>query len=462
MVDILEDIKKIIGSNAILEGSDISNRASSYWDATPISAKAIVKPKHTDELSLILKQMNDQKQILVTHGGLTGCAQAANTTPDHIALSMERMNKIIEIDDVGGTVTLEAGVILENVQNAVAEKGFFFPLDLGARGSCTVGGNAATNAGGINVIRYGMMRNHILGMEVVLADGTILSSMNKVIKNNSGYDLKQLFIGSEGTLGIITKLIVKLESAPKSKETAIAALDSFSNVIQFLNHMKKEAASSLSAFEVMWGGYYDAVTTEGHHKAPIARNAPYYVITECTGTNSRQDLDAFMSTMEKAFDENIIQDAVIPSSEQQRNEIWNVREGLEPILTNDPIFLYDISLPIIHMEEYVREVETSIARTWPQSDCFVIGHIGDGNLHLFICPKEGDESLHHKSNQIVYDPLKRFGGSVSAEHGIGIEKKEWLSHCRSDTEIILMKTLKKTLDPNNILNPGVIFDLTDN
>ena len=462
MVDILEDIKKIIGSNAILEGSDISNRASSYWDATPISAKAIVKPKHTDELSLILKQMNDQKQILVTHGGLTGCAQAANTTPDHIALSMERMNKIIEIDDVGGTVTLEAGVILENVQNAVAEKGFFFPLDLGARGSCTVGGNAATNAGGINVIRYGMMRNHILGMEVVLADGTILSSMNKVIKNNSGSDLKQLFIGSEGPLGIITKLIVKLESAPKSKETAIAALDSFSNVIQFLNHMKKEAASSLSAFEVMWGGYYDAVTTKGHHKAPIARNAPYYVITECTGTNSRHDLDAFMSTMEKAFDENIIQDAVIPSSEQQRNEIWNVREGFEPILTNDPIFLYDISLPIIHMEEYVREVETSIARTWPQSDCFVIGHIGDGNLHLFICPKEGDESLHHKSNQIVYDPLKRFGGSVSAEHGIGIEKKEWLSHCRSDTEIILMKTLKKTLDPNNILNPGVIFDLTDN
>lgn len=462
MVDILEDIKKIIGPNAILEGSDISNRASSYWDATPISAKAIVKPKNTDELSLILKQMNDQKQILVTHGGLTGCAQAANTTPDHIALSMERMNKIIEIDDVGGTVTLEAGVILENVQNAVAEKGFFFPLDLGARGSCTVGGNAATNAGGINVIRYGMMRNHILGMEVVLADGTILSSMNKVIKNNSGYDLKQLFIGSEGTLGIITKLIVKLESAPKSKETAIAALDSFSDVIQFLNHMKKEAASSLSAFEVMWGGYYDAVTTEGHHKAPIARNAPYYVITECTGTNPGHDQDAFMSTMEKAFDENIIQDAVIPSSEQQRNEIWNVREGFEPILTNDPIFLYDISLPIIHMEEYVREVETNISKTWPQSDCFVIGHIGDGNLHLFICPKEGDKTLHHKSNKIVYDPLKRFGGSVSAEHGIGIEKKEWLSHCRSDTEITLMKTLKKTLDPNNILNPGVIFDLTDN
>lgn len=462
MIDIVEDIKNTIGENAVLEGSDISNRASSYWDTTPISAKAIIKPKNTDEVSLILKRLNDQKHILVTHGGLTGCAQAANTTPDHIALSMERMNKIIEIDEVGGTITLEAGAILENVQNTVAEKGFFFPLDLGARGSCTVGGNAATNAGGINVIRYGMMRNHILGMEVVLADGTILSSMNKVIKNNSGYDLKQLFIGSEGTLGIITKLIVKLESSPKSKETAIAALNSFSNVIRFLNHMKKEASSSLSAFEVMWGGYYDAVTIEGEHKAPISRNAPYYVITECTGTNPDHDQDAFISTMEKAFDEDIIQDAVIPSSEQQRIEIWNVREGFEPILTNDPIFLYDISLPIIHMEEYVREVETNIAKTWSNSDCFVIGHIGDGNLHLFICPKEGDETLHHKSNEIVYDPLKRFGGSVSAEHGIGIEKKGWLSHCRSDTEIILMKTLKKTLDPNNILNPGVIFDLTDN
>ena len=459
MVDIIDEIKNIFGPKSVSLGRDISNRASSYWDPTPISAKAIVKPKDTNELSEILKKLNNQKQILVTHGGLTGCAQAANTTPEHIALSMERMNKIIEIDEAGGTITLEAGAILENVQNAVAEKGFFFPLDLGARGSCTVGGNAATNAGGINVIRYGMMRNHILGMEVVLADGTILSSMNKVIKNNSGYDLKQLFIGSEGTLGIITRLIVKLQCAPKSKETAIAALNSFSDVIHFLNHMKNEAASGLSAFEVMWGGYYDAVTSDGHHKAPITRNALFYVITECTGTDLDHDQETFMSAMEKALEQNIIQDAVIPNSEQQRNEIWNVREGFEPILTNNPIFLYDVSLPIINMEEYVREVENNIAKAWPKSDCFVIGHIGDGNLHLFICPKEGDETLHHQSNEIVYGPLKRFGGSVSAEHGIGNEKKEWLSYCRSDDEIKLMKTLKVTLDPNNILNPGVIFDL---
>lgn len=459
MDDIVEEIRNTYGSKSVLLGSDISNRASSYWDATPISAKAIIKPKNTQEVSEIIKKLNEQQYILVTHGGLTGCAQAANTTPDHIALSMERMKNIIEIDEVGGTITVEAGAILENVQNAVAEKGFLFPLDLGARGSCTIGGNAATNAGGINVIRYGMMRNHILGMEVVLADGTILSSMNKVIKNNSGYDLKQLFIGSEGTLGIITRLIVKLESAPKSKETAIAALNSFSDVIKFLNHMKREASSRLSAFEVMWGGYYDAVTTEEGHKAPIERNAPYYVITECTGTDPDHDQEIFMATMEKALDQNIIQDAVIPSSEQQRSEIWNVREGFEPILSNDPIFLYDISLPIINMEEYVREVEMKVAKTWPLSDCFVIGHIGDGNLHLFICPKEGDQTLHQKSNEIVYDPLRRFGGSVSAEHGIGNEKKAWLSYCRSDEEITLMKTLKKTLDPNNILNPGVIFDL---
>ena len=459
MDDIVEEIRNTYGSKSVLLGSDISNRASSYWDATPISAKAIIKPKNTQEVSEIIKKLNEQQYILVTHGGLPGCAQAANTTPDHIALSMERMKNIIEIDEVGGTITVEAGAILENVQNAVAEKGFLFPLDLGARGSCTIGGNAATNAGGINVIRYGMMRNHILGMEVVLADGTILSSMNKVIKNNSGYDLKQLFIGSEGTLGIITRLIVKLESAPKSKETAIAALNSFSDVIKFLNHMKREASSRLSAFEVMWGGYYDAVTTEEGHKAPIERNAPYYVITECTGTDPDHDQEIFMATMEKALDQNIIQDAVIPSSEQQRSEIWNVREGFEPILSNDPIFLYDISLPIINMEEYVREVEMKVAKTWPLSDCFVIGHIGDGNLHLFICPKEGDQTLHQKSNEIVYDPLRRFGGSVSAEHGIGNEKKAWLSYCRSDEEITLMKTLKKTLDPNNILNPGVIFDL---
>ncbi|MDG1709164.1 MAG: FAD-binding oxidoreductase [Emcibacteraceae bacterium] len=459
MADIIDEIAEQYGPKTVVLGKDIGDHASSYWDPTPISAKAIIKPASTEELSDIVKKLNDAEQIIVTHGGLTGCAQAANATLDHVIISTERMNKLIEIDEVGGTITVEAGAILETVQNTVAENGFYYPVDLGARGSCTIGGNAATNAGGINVIRYGMMRNHILGLEAVLADGTILSSMNKVIKNNAGYDLKQLFIGSEGTLGIITRLIVKLDTATKSQETALVALNSFKDVTNFLKHMRENTANNLSAFEVMWGNYYNDVTGEGAHSAPMERGSPFYVITECCGSDPDNDQTNFLNTLETAFEKNIITNAVIPKSHQERRAIWQVREGFEPILENDPIFLYDVSLPIIHMDQYIKSVEKNVATTWPNSKCYVIGHIGDGNLHLFICPKEGDESLHKKSNEIVYGPLKDIGGSVSAEHGIGLEKKSWLAHSRSEVEITLMKSLKRSFDPKNILNPGVIFDL---
>ncbi len=457
MSDFIDELKSEFGEQTIFTGEEISNRASSYWDPTPISAKAIAKPRTTSELSQIVKRCHDVGQIIVTHGGLTGCAKAADTTPEHVIISTERMTKIEEIDEIGGTITMESGAILEVVQNKVAEKGFYFPLDLGARGSCTVGGNAATNAGGINVIRYGMMRNHILGLEAVLADGTIISSMNKMIKNNAGYDLKQLFIGSEGTLGIITRIVVKLETLAISRQTVLVGLDSFSNVVGFLNHMRKSTGPRLSAYEVMWGNYYDAVTGEGLHKPPLGRGYPYYVITECTGTNPNSDEVVFMKTLEDALEAELIIDAIIPKSEAERQAVWIVREGFEPILTNVPLFLYDVSLPIKNMEGYIAEVQKYIHATWPDGACYVIGHIGDGNLHLMVCPGEGDETLHDKSDALVYGPLKKIGGSVSAEHGIGNEKKAWLSHSRSDGEIELMKTLKKTLDPKNILNPGVIF-----
>lgn len=457
MPNIIDEFLSDYGSKIVLTGDAISNRASSYWDPTPMCAKAIIRPETTQDLSAIIKRCNEAGQIIVTHGGVTGCAKAADTTPEHIIISMERMKKIEEIDEIGGTITIEAGAILETVQKTITEKGFYFPLDLGARGSCTIGGNAATNAGGINVIRYGMMRNHILGLEAVMADGTIISSMNKVIKNNTGYDLKQLFIGSEGTLGIITRVIVKLETLAKSCQTAMVGLENFADVTKFLTHMKSSTGSNLSAFEVMWGNYYKAVTQEGAHKAPMSREYPYYVITECTGTHEESDETIFMTAMETALEQGIIQDAIIPKSEQERQSVWIIREGFEPVLENNPLFLYDVSLPIVHMERYISEVQQNITQTWPDSACYVIGHIGDGNLHLMVCPKTGGEELHHKSDEMVYGPLKEIGGSVSAEHGIGHEKKAWLSHSRTEADINLMKLLKKTMDPNGILNPGVIF-----
>ena len=458
MPDFINKLIADFGTDTILTGKSISDRASSFWDATPISAKALIKPISVEQLSIILKRCNEAGQKIVTHGGRTGCAEGANTASDHVIISTERLNKIEEIDEIGCTITVQAGAILQSVQEKVADKGLYFPLDLGARGSCTIGGNAATNAGGINVIRYGMMRNQILGLEAVLADGTIISSMNKMIKNNTGYDLKQLFIGSEGTLGIITRVVVKLEMAQTLCGTTLVGLNSFSNVIKFLMHMKKSMGSRLTAYEVMWGNYYRALTLPSGHKSPMSRDHPYYVITECSGSDSHHDAEKNTQTLEHAFTQNLIVDAIIAKSEKERQEIWNIREGFEAILENKPIFLYDISLPIKDMEPYIDEVQSQLKAIWPKANCYILGHIGDGNLHLMVCPMHGDNSLYEQSNELVYAPLKKYGGSISAEHGIGIAKKEWLSCSRTHAEITLMKALKNTLDPKNTLNPDVLFE----
>jgi len=459
MTEVIDSLINLLGKDSVLLPEQIAERASGFWDASPMQAKALVRPKTTDDVSSILKLCHASGQNVVTHGGLSGCVEGAKTNSDHVVISLERMNAIEEIDPVGATAVLQAGAILQTVQEKIAEAGLYFPLDLGARGSCTIGGNVATNAGGINVIRYGMMRNLVLGLEAVLADGTIISSMNKMLKNNSGYDLKQLFIGSEGTLGIVTRVVVKLETSPKSRSTALIALDDFSKVTDLLSLMKIEMGANLSAYEVMWGNYYRVVTGEEWHKSPMSRDHDFYVVVECEGSDPERDGDKFTKALERAFENEIITDAVIPQSDREREEVWNIREDFEAISVQKNYYIYDISLPIKYMDAYIQEVQANMQAEWPKGDCYVLGHIGDGNLHLFLLPRQGDENLHHRSDELVYAPLKQYGGSVSAEHGIGHEKKAWLDICRSDPEITLMKQLKLVMDPKNILNPGLIFDV---
>jgi FAD/FMN-containing dehydrogenase len=393
------------------------------------------------------------KQPVVTHGGLTGCVEGAVSRPDEIIISLERMNAIEGIDVQGGTATVQAGVILEVLQNTVAEQGLLFPLDLGARGSCTIGGNIATNAGGINVLRYGMMRNLVLGLEVVTADGTVLSSMNQMLKNNAGYDNKQLFIGSEGTLGIVTRAVLKLFPQPTSCNTALVATDNFDKLITLLNSLQRDLAGTLSAYEVMWGEYFHGVTGEGGHRPPLSRDYPFYVVVEAQGADADSDNARFEGLLEQAFEDETIVDAVIPKSEAERRAVWDIREVFEDIL---PAYLYDVSLPINSMATYIDQVMTGLKKKWPNGDCFVLGHIADGNLHLFTRPGiEGD--LHAESDAIVYAPLQGLEGSVSAEHGIGTEKLNWLASSRSEADLAMMRLLKTSLDPHNLLNPGRVL-----
>ncbi len=463
MSSIVEKLINALGENIVISG-DKMDRATSYWNSKPATAIALARPQTTEQVSQIIKICHENNHPIVTQAGMTNCVSAAEALPEEVILSLERMNKIESIDTTGSTATVGAGVILQTLQEACIDKDMIFPLDLGARGSCTIGGNAATNAGGINVLRYGMARNLILGMEVVLADGTILSSMNQMLKNNAAYDLKQLFIGTEGTLGVITRLVVKISPKPSTVNSALVGLDSFENVTSLLQKSQRELAGTLSAFEVMWGDHFRGVTKKNNddigHRAPMSRDYNYYVMMEAEGSDENSDTDRFMRLLENSFEQEIVVDAVIPKSETERIALWDIREDFEAILAPKPIFLYDVSLPIVDMNSYVKQVKAGLEARWDSVEFYVLGHIADGNLHFFIrCndPLLSYEQAHFASDKIVYSPLKEYNGSVSAEHGIGMEKRDWLSYSRTEAELTLMKTLKRTLDPKFILNRGRVL-----
>lgn len=456
VTDAIANLTNIVGEKHLLDREATAGRVTSFWNPEPMQARALVMPGSTGEVARILGTCHAAGQAVITQGGLTNCVCAVEPGLDDVVLSTEKMTDILEIDPVGGTAVVEAGAILQNVQETLAREGLYFPLDLGARGSCTIGGNIATNAGGINVLRYGMMRNLVLGLETVLADGTVVSSLNRMLKNNAGYDTKQLFIGSEGSLGIVTRAVLRLFPQPRSKQDALVALESFDHVVALLQRVQTDLAGTLSAFEIMWGDYYHEVTGDGWHRPPLARDYAFYVVFQSEGSDPVADEARFERLLEAVFEEGLIVDAVLPKSESEVRHIWNIREDFEAILQYEPQYLYDVSLPLRDMEKYVGDVYRLLEERLPGSVAFTLGHIADGNLHLFVCPRsEGDH--YELANQCVYDPLRAYGGSVSAEHGIGTSKMRWLPHSRSAEDIALMHTLKRALDPKNILNPGRVL-----
>lgn len=456
MTELIERLGEKLNSSQLLVGEALAERAVSYWDASPTKAKVLVFAHSTEDVSFVLGVCHSLGQSVITQGGLTGCVEGAVSDAADLILSLEKMNAIDSIDEIGATATVQAGAVLQVVQEAAAEKELLFPLDLGARGSCTIGGNVATNAGGINVIRYGMMRHLVLGLEAVLADGTIVSSMNHMLKNNAGYDLKQLFIGTEGTLGVVTRVVLRLFPQSRSSNSALVALNDFGSVAALLQQLQAQLGGTLSAFEVMWGNYFYAVTEPGWHRAPMSRDYPFYVMLQADGGNPDSDQLLFESVLESALEAGQVIDAVIPKSEAERRALWDIREDFEAILNPKPVYLHDVSLPIKDMDAYVKLVVDGVQSRWPQGRCYVLGHIGDGNIHFFTAPMQ-DGDWHSEVDEIIYAPLAQFGGSVSAEHGIGTEKLAWLKRSRSVAELGMMCSLKQALDPKGILNPGVVL-----
>ena len=456
----VDTLKKIVGEDAVLSDGKEKTRFDHIWKTEiPTNALAVVFPKDTGQLSSIMKVCFEKNQKILVQGGLTNLVGSTKTFEDEIIISLDRMNKIEEIDEKSRTITLQSGVIVEDAINAVNEKDLLLPLNFGAKGSAQIGGVVSTNAGGLRVLKYGMTRGLILGLEAVLSNGEVISSMKKVIKDNSGYDLKQLFIGSEGTLGIVTRVVFKLEEKPESRCSALVAINNYDNVVNLLKFIEKGLSGKLTGFELMWHETYKTMLDSSEIYSPLLPSTyPFYVFIESLGSNLTSDFDKLSELISGAAEQNLIEDALLAQNEREQKIIWNMREDVS-VLAKKSRFdqHFDISLPIPVIEKEVQIATKKLKNLSFVEHVFTFGHVADGNIHFIIGKNDDSIENTEKINKIIYSNLKQNGGSVSAEHGIGLDKKKYLYTSRSAEEIKLMKTLKVILDPKNILNPGRVI-----
>lgn len=458
--DAIETLRAVLGADVVALPAEFGSRQVVDWSGLPgATPRAIIRPRSTAEVATALRICNEHGQPVVTQGGLTGLVGGANLREGEVALSLDRMNHIVEIDCVSGTMTVEAGVALQVVQEAALEAGLYFPLDLGARGSCMIGGNLATNAGGNRVIKYGMMRDQVLGLEAVLASGEVVGALHKMIKNNSGYDLRNLMIGSEGTLGVITRTVLRLRPRPTAVATAWCALPSYEAVTKLLEAAQAGLSAGVSAFEVMWAGYYDAVLAHlPSLRAPVEARHPFYVLLESVGSDPVRHAQAFEEFLGRMLEDGVLSDAALAASEADALTFWAIRDapGEYPkFIPNHAA--YDVSFSISDVGAVAERCDTQLRAKWPDALVMIYGHLGDGNLHIVVDVPGAKKTLHGEIDDVIYEVTRDFHGSVSAEHGIGTKKKAYLSFTRSDADVAAMRAVKAALDPKGILNPGKIF-----
>jgi len=447
---LIADLRAALGKGAVLTGAEIGARHVSDMSATGTAPPfAVLRPRTAAEVSAILRLCHSAGQSVIAQGGMTGLAGGGNPTANDIVISMELLRGIEEIDTVSATMTVKAGTPLEECQQAAADAGLFLALDLGSRGSCQIGGNLSTNAGGIRVIRYGMAREQVLGLEAVLADGTVVSSLNKMLKNNAGYDLKHLFIGSEGTLGIITRAVLRLHPRPAAIATALCGLADDKAIITLLRRAQAELGNVM-AFEALWPDYHRFVA-QILDVRPFSDDHAFWVILESTA--KADDVEAFLAGM---IEEGVMQDCAVAQTEAQARAFWSVRDGY-PIDDLHNVVNFDVSLPITQIGAFAADCHAAIKMRWPGAHCFIYGHIGDSNLHITTSIDYGPGEDMHTVDDLVYGAVKAHSGSISAEHGIGSLKRSYLHLSRSPQELALMRTLKQALDPSGILNPGKVI-----
>lgn len=455
MADTVSLLRAELGDDLVRFGS-ISDRYCCDWSGiAPAKPLAVVLPRTTAEVAATLKLCNSIRQSVVPQGGRTGMAGGATPRNCDVVLSLERMAAVEQIDSDAATMTVQAGVTLQAAQEAASAAGWVLGLDLGSRSSCQIGGNISTNAGGVHVIKYGTTRNHVVGLEVVLPDGTVLSDLKKMVKNNTGYDLKQLFIGAEGTLGIVARAVLRLFPQPSVVATLLCGMRSFEACQRLLRLVQAEVGD-VSAFEVMWPAYYRFVVHAMGGSPPLDPDMPMFCLVEIHGMTS-DILDSRLEmAIERANQENLILATAVANSKADARRFWAIRDGYAidalPHLVN-----FDLGLAPSEMATFVNACDQRILATWPESFRFWFGHIADGNLHLSVSLGDASIAAISRLEDIVYSATAESGGSISAEHGIGTLKQPYLRLSRSHAELMLMRLLKSTLDPNGIMNPGKIL-----
>jgi FAD/FMN-containing dehydrogenase len=412
----------------------------------------MVRPGDTRQVSAVLARCHAIGQPVVVQGGRTGMARGGVPRTGELILSLERMASIEAIDGDAGLMTVGAGCVLEAAQSAAAEAGWRLAVDIGARGSCTIGGMIATNAGGNQVLRYGMMRDQVLGLEAVLADGTIISSLGGMLKNNTGYDLKQFFIGSEGTLGIVTRAVLRLRPPAIGRQTTICAVADYPAAVRLLARLERAMPGQLSAFELMWSDFFQAACACIGQPDPFAETHALIVLAETESA----DADALTAALEESFGDGTVRDALIAQSDRDHQRFWRFRDAIgELVGAMAVVEPFDVSAPIGAIGGLVTDLRERLRVELPGSRPICFGHIADSNLHLAL--ELASEAQRPVAEAIVYDAVRAVGGSVSAEHGIGMLKRAWLGHSRSAEEIAMMRTIRAALDPKGILNPDRIF-----
>lgn len=457
---IADELAAALGNDVVAtpDDADLSRHLSDYGNEAPDGLRLLgaVYARSTEDVSRALAICNAAGVPVVPQGGMTGLVAGSVPQKTCVVLSMERMREIEGIDVAAATMTVQAGAALEKVQNVAEAQDLLFPLDLGARGSAQIGGTASTNAGGNRVLRYGSMRELVLGLEAVLADGTVISSMNTMLKNNAGYDLKQIFLGTEGTLGVITRLVLRLFPKPNSVATGLCAVNDYPALLELLRRCKAGLGATLSGFEAMWEDFYLLGTRGLNRTPPLETGHELYVVIETLGSDPETDRSRFETVIAEAIDAGVVIDAAVAQSIREADNLWAIRDcpGEFPRVFW-PQASFDISIPIGEIGTFVHGCRDMLQERWPGIQSLFFGHIADSNLHISV-KLDSERFSHDDLDQAIYARVGEWHGSISAEHGIGSLKRPYLHHSRTPAELALMGTLKQALDPRGTLNPGKV------